>query len=103
MKIGYKDADGRVLGLEVSDEIGQFYLSSVEETKKSDRRNTRPDRHTSLETFMYEDQRFFAAPSNPMQEAVEDCEVERLLSCLNDRQRELVRRVTISLDHTSRV
>ena len=37
MKIEYKDADGRVLELEVSDEIGQFYLSSVEEAKKSDR------------------------------------------------------------------
>ena len=54
MKIEYKDADGRLLKLEVSDEVGQFYLSSVEETKKSDRRNTRPDRHTSLETFVYE-------------------------------------------------
>ena len=53
MKIEYKDADGRLLKLEVSDEVGRFYLSSVEETKKSDRRNTRPDRHTSLETFVY--------------------------------------------------
>ena len=95
MKIEYKDADGKVLELEVSDEIGQFYFSSVKEAKKSDRRNTRPDRHTSLESFVYEAKRFFTAPSNPMQEAVEDCEVERLLSCLNDRQRELVRRCVI--------
>ena len=86
MKIEYKDADGRVMELDVSDEIGQFYLSSVEEAEKSDRRNTRPDRHTSLETFVYEDQRFFASASNPMKEVVDDCEVERLLSCLNDRQ-----------------
>ena len=34
MKIEYKDADGKVLELEVSDEIGQFYLSSVKEAKK---------------------------------------------------------------------
>ena len=95
MKIEYKDADGRLLKLEVSDEVGQFYLSSVEETKKSDRRNTRPNRHTSLETFVYEDQRFFASPSDPMREAVEDCEVDRLLSCLSSRQRELVRRCVI--------
>ena len=95
MKIEYKDADGRVMELDVSDEIGQFYLSSVEEAEKSDRRNTRPDRHTSLETFVYEDQRFFASASDTMKEAVEDCEVERLLSCLNDRQRELVRRCVI--------
>ena len=39
MKIEYKDADGRVMELDVSDEIGQFYLSSVEEAEKSDRRN----------------------------------------------------------------
>ena len=95
MKIEYKDADSRVMELDVSDEIGQFYLSSVEEAEKSDRRNTRPDRHTSLETFVYEDQRFFASASDTMKEAVEDCEVERLLSCLNDRQRELVRRCVI--------
>ena len=95
MKIEYKDADGRVMELDVSNEIGQFYLSSVEEAEKSDRRNTRPDRHTSLETFVYEGQRFFASASDTMKEAVEDCEVERLLSCLNDRQRELVRRCVI--------
>ena len=95
MKIEYKDADGRLLKLEVSDEVGQFYLSSVEETKTSDRRNTRPDRHTSLETFVYEDQRFFASPSDPMREAVEVCEVDRLLSGLSSRQRELVRRCVI--------
>lgn len=95
MKIEYKNADGKVLKLEVSDEIGQFCLSSDEETKKSDRRNTRPDRHTSLETFVYEDQRFFASPSDPMREAVESCEVDRLLSCLSDRQKELVRRCVI--------
>ena len=95
MKIEYKDADGRVMELDVSDEIGQFYLSSVEEAEKSDRRNTRPDRHTSLETLVYEDQRFFASASNPMKEAVEDCEVERLLSCLDARQRELVQKCVI--------
>ena len=95
MKIEYKDADGRLLKLEVSDEVGKFYLSSVEETKKSDRRNIRPDRHTSLETFVFEDQRFFASTSDPMREAVEDCEVDRLLSCLSSRQRELVRRCVI--------
>jgi len=95
VKIEYRDADGRVLELEVSDDIGQFYLSSVEETKRSDRRNTRPDRHTSLETFVYEDKKFFASTADPMREAVEGCEVDRLLSCLSDRQKDLVRRCVI--------
>ena len=31
MKIEYKDADGRVLELEVSDEVGRFCISSAEE------------------------------------------------------------------------
>ncbi len=95
MKIEYKDADGRVLELEVSDEVGQFCIFSAEEEAKSDRRNSRPDRHTSLEAFTYENQRFFASPSDTMQEAVEDSEVERLLSCLDGRQRELVRKCVI--------
>ncbi len=65
MKIEYKDADGRVLELEVSDEIGQFCLSFEEEWDRNERRNTRPDRHTSLETFVYEDKRFFCVPFRP--------------------------------------
>ena len=95
MKIEYKDADGRVLELEVSDEVGRFCLSSAEEEEKNERRNSRPDRHTSLEAFTYEDRRFFVSPSDPMREAVEDSEVERLLSCLDGRQRELVRKCVI--------
>lgn len=94
MKIEYKDADGRVLELEVSDEVGHFCIYSAEEAR-SDRRNSRPDRHTSLEAFTYEDRRFFASPSDTMQEAVEDSEVERLLSCLDARQRELVQKCVI--------
>lgn len=95
MKIEYKDADGRVLELEVSDEVGHFCIYSSEEEARSDRRNSRPDRHTSLEAFTYEDRRFFASPSDTMQEAVEDSEVERLLSCLDARQRELVQKCVI--------
>ena len=53
MKIEYKDADGRVLELEVSDAVGQFCIYSAEEEARSDRRNSRPDRHTSLEAFTY--------------------------------------------------
>lgn len=59
MKIEYKDADGRVLELEVSDAVGRFCIFSAE------------------------------------REAVEDSEVERLLSCLDARQRELVQKCMI--------
>ncbi len=44
------------------------------------RRNTKPDRHTSLETFVYEERRFFASTADPMREAVEGCEVDSLLA-----------------------
>ena len=57
MKINYTDADGRILELEVSEEIGEFYLASTEAEKSNDRANTR--RHTSLSTFTHEDIRFF--------------------------------------------
>jgi RNA polymerase sigma-70 factor (ECF subfamily) len=46
MKINYTDADGRFHELEVTDEVGNFYLTSLEEEKSNDRRNTR--RHTRL-------------------------------------------------------
>ena len=59
MRINYKDADGRIIELEVSDEVGTFYLESVKREKSNDRRNSRPDRHTLLSTFEYEDVRFF--------------------------------------------
>jgi len=39
MKINYKDADGRVIELEVTEEVGTFYLSSMEDEKSNDRRN----------------------------------------------------------------
>jgi len=50
MKINYTDADGKIIELEVSDEVGSFFLSSVEAEKKNDRKNSRPDRHTPLYT-----------------------------------------------------
>ena len=53
MKINYKDADGRIHELEVSAEVGEFYLESTEYEKSNDRANTR--RHTPLSDFTHED------------------------------------------------
>ena len=44
MKIRYEDAEGKVIELDVSTEVGTFYLAAVEAEKKNDRRNMRPDR-----------------------------------------------------------
>jgi RNA polymerase sigma-70 factor (ECF subfamily) len=57
MLINYKLATGKTIEVEVSDEVGNFYLTSLEEEKSSDRRETR--RHTYLSEFTYEDARFF--------------------------------------------
>jgi RNA polymerase sigma-70 factor (ECF subfamily) len=57
MRIQYKDADGRVLELEVSEDVGRFYLADMDRERKSDRRETR--RHTSLSAFNYEDHAYF--------------------------------------------
>ena len=46
MKINYKDADGKIIELEVSEEVGTFYLESIEAERSNDRKNARPDRHT---------------------------------------------------------
>ena len=57
MLINYRDADGRVIELEVTEEVGQFYLTSLDQERKNERRETR--RHTLLSTFTYEDKDYF--------------------------------------------
>lgn len=90
MLINYKTADGQTIELDVSDEIGTFYLSSLEAEKKNDRRNTRLDRHTSLESFSYEERKFFDDGTNILASIIEDETIRRLLSQLSERQQYLI-------------
>jgi len=90
MKINYKDADGKIIELEVSDEVGTFYLSSVEEEKKNERRETR--RHTSLESFTYEDKRFFDDGTDLLADIIASETVSRAMTYLTERQQYLIRR-----------
>ena len=39
MKINYKTADGKIIELEVSDDVGNFYLESIDAEKKNNHRN----------------------------------------------------------------
>ena len=92
MKIEYKDADGRILDLEVSEEVGNFYLESIEAEKKNDRKHTRADRHTPLSSFEYEDIIHFSE-SNDILAALIDAEIiSHVFSVLNDRQQYLIRK-----------
>ena len=89
----YKDADGRIIELEVSDEVGTFYLSSVEEEKKNERRETR--RHTSLESFTYEDKRFFDDGTDLLADLIASETVSRAMSHLTERQQYLIRKTCL--------
>lgn len=93
MKINYKDADGKFIKLEVSDEVGTFYLSSVEEEKKNERRETR--RHTSLESFTYEDKRFFDDGTDLLADLIASETVSRAMSHLTERQQYLIRKTCL--------
>lgn len=92
MKINYKDADGKILELEVSKEVGTFYLESTEAEKKNNRKNSRPDRHSQLSTFEYEDIRFFSDGTDVLAVLIESEVISHAMSCLNKRQQYLIRK-----------
>ncbi len=92
MLINYKNADGKIIELEVSDEVGSFYLESMEAEKKNDRRNSRPDRHTPLSTFTYEDVRYFSDSTDLLADLIESEAINHAMSRLNKRQQYLIRK-----------
>ena len=95
MKIKYIAAEGKIIEIEVSDEVGNFYLESVEAEKSNDRRNSRPDRHTQLSTFTYEDERFFSDGTDLLAELIDSEVVGHVMSFLTDRQQYLIRKCFI--------
>ena len=95
MKISYKDADGKIIELEVSEEVGAFYLESVKVEKSNDRRNSRPDRHTQLSTFTYEDARFFSNGTDLLAELISSETIGHVMSQLTERQQYLIRKCVL--------
>ena len=91
MKINYKDADGQIIELEVSEEVGTFYQESIEAEIKNDRRNARPDRHTLLSTFDFEDARYFSDGSDILADLIDSEVISLVLSGLTERQQYLIR------------
>ncbi|GAB6174473.1 hypothetical protein JCM15765_39510 [Paradesulfitobacterium aromaticivorans] len=90
--INYKDTDGKILELEVSEKVGTFYLESTEAEKKNDRKNSRPDRHSQLSTFEYEDIRYFSDGTDLLADLIESEVISHAMTCLNDRQQYLIRK-----------
>ncbi|MDF2854654.1 MAG: Sigma-70 region 4 type 2 [Neobacillus sp.] len=95
MKINYKNADGKIIELEVEDKVGTFYLESVEAEKSNDRRNSRQDRHTQLSTFTYEDVRFFSDGTDLLADLMSSEAVSHAMSKLNERQQYLIQKCCI--------
>lgn len=92
MKIKYRDANGKIIELEVAEEVGTFYLESIEAEKKNDRKNSRPDRHTQLSTFDYEDARYFSDGTDLLADLIKSEVISHAMSCLSDRQQYLIRK-----------
>ena len=95
MKINYKTADGKIIELEVADDVGNFYLESIDAEKKNNRRNSRPDRHSQLTTFIYEDARFFSDGTDLLADLIDSEAVGHVMLLLTDRQQYLIRKCFI--------
>ena len=92
MLINYKNADGKIIELEVAEEIGTFYLESIDAENKNDRKNSRPDRHSQLSTFSYEDARYFSDGTDLLADLIESEAVRNAMACLSERQQYLIRK-----------
>lgn len=90
MLINYKNSAGKIIELEVADEVGTFYLESVKAEKRNEWRETR--RHTLLSTFTYEDVRFFSGGTDPLAVLIESEAISQAMSQLNERQQYLIRK-----------
>ena len=95
MRIKYIAAEGKIIEIEVADEIGNFYLESVEAEKSNNRRNSRPDRHTQLSTFNYENVRFFSDGKDLLADIMSSETVSRAMSHLTERQQYLIQKVCL--------
>ena len=95
MKINYKTEDGEIIEIEVADDVGNFYLESIDAEKKNNRRNSRPDRHSQLSTFIYEDARFFSDGTDLLADLIDSEAVGHVMSLLTDRQQYLIRKCFI--------
>lgn len=67
------------------------YLDSHYEESLNNQKESREDRHTSLESFTYEDERYFSSDSNPHKALEEKEIIKSLLSHCNENQREILK------------
>lgn len=107
MKIRFTNAQGVTTELEISSdfhtnlvvdvstEIGAAYQKSIEAEKKNNRKNSRPDRHTQLSTFEYEDARYFSDSTDLLADLIESEAISHAMSYLTERQQYLIQKCCI--------
>ena len=88
MLINFTNADGITTEIEVNEDFGNFYLTSIKEEESSNRRETR--RHTSLAEFTYEDARYFDSGVDVLSRIAESDAVRFVLDKLTERERFLI-------------
>ena len=88
MIINYKDADGRIIELEVTEEVGNFYITDIETENRTERRETR--RHTQLSQLTYEDKNYFDSGIDISREYAEFDAIKRTMDKLTVRERFLI-------------
>lgn len=105
MKIRFTNVQGDTVELEISSdfhtdlvvdvsaEVGGAYQESTKAEKKSNRRNTR--RHTSLNSFAYEDKRFFDDGTDLLADLMSSEAVSHAMSQLPERQQYLIQKCCI--------
>lgn len=67
------------------------YLDSHYEERLNNQKESREDRHSSLESFTYEDERYFSSKSNPHEILEEKETINSIMSACNENQREILR------------
>ncbi|NMA72686.1 MAG: hypothetical protein GX963_00680, partial [Bacteroidales bacterium] len=90
MKIEYKLANGKMIEIEVSKDVGEFYLESLKEEESNNRANSRSERHTQLSTFTWESAEFFDAGIDLHHDLAEAERIRKALSELTERQQYLI-------------
>lgn len=90
MKINYQFADGTKNEVEVDESIGRILLEMDHDNHNRNRRETR--RHTSLESFTYEDARYFSDGSDLLADLIASEAVGQAMSHLTERQQYLIRK-----------
>lgn len=103
MQIRFTNAKGEIIELKVSSdfhanltvdvttEIGMVYQESLIDENSNDRANTRSDRHTSLDTFSYEDAHYFSDGTDIESDYIQQEFINEALAGLTEQQRRYVR------------